>query len=261
MYQVPESVFPRPKAGKVDQKNAALRFDYKENPFSFRIIRTKNDEVLFDSSAAGLVIEDQYLRMRTHLPTDTNLYGLGEHSDSFRLQTTNYTLTIWNADTPSIPNNANLYGSHPVYLEHRPTGSHGVFLLNSNGMDVFIDKDQNGQYLEYNTLGGVFDFYFMAGPTPIDVAKQYSEIAGLPVMVPYAGLGLHQCRWGYQDAFDVAEVVYNYSKAGIPLETMWTDIDYMDGRSVRYFSLQVKDVSAGTDKCIRSSPLTRRDSP
>lgn len=234
MYQVPEYVFPRPKAAQDGVDKAELKFDFKEQPFSFQVSRTTTGEVLFDSSAAGLIFEDQYLRLRTSLPQDTNLYGLGEHSDSFRLKTRNYTRTLWNADVPSIPNSANLYGSHPVYMEHRTNGSHGVFLLNSNGMDVIIDQDEtgHGQYLEYNTLGGVFDFYFLAGPTPVDVAKQYAEITGLSVTVPYSSLGFHQCRWGYRDVFDVAEVVYNYSQAGIPLETMWTDIDYMNERAV-----------------------------
>ncbi len=83
-----------------------------------------------------------------------------------------------------------------------------------------------------NTLGGVLDFYFVPGPGPVEAVQQYGQLAGTPAMQPYWGLGFHQCRYGYQDAFDVAEVVYNYSQAGIPLETMWTDIDYMDRRRV-----------------------------
>lgn len=108
-----------------------------------------------------------------------------------------------------------------------------MFLLNSNGMDIKINKtDDSKQYLEYNTLGGVFDFYFLAGPTPKDVSSQYAGVVGLPAMQSYWTFGFHNCKYGYRDVYEVAEVVYNYSQAGIPLETMWTDIDYMDGRRV-----------------------------
>jgi alpha-glucosidase len=98
-------------------------------------------------------------------------------------------------------------------------------------MDVVID-DSDGQFLEYNTIGGVLDFYFLAGPTPVQVAQQYSEIVGKSALMPYWGLGYHQCRYGMQDVYEVAEVVANYSAAAIPLETMWTDIDYMYLRRV-----------------------------
>ena len=59
----------------------------------------------------------------------------------------------------------------------------------------------------------------MNGPSPVEVSKQYSSLAGNPASVPYWGLGLHQCRYGYRDVIDVAEVIANYSAAGIPLET------------------------------------------
>jgi alpha-glucosidase len=191
VYQVPESVVPRPTGQKgVHQKKSALRFDYKENPFSFRVLRGK--EVLFDTTGTNIVFQSQYLNLRTWLPNDPNLYGLGEHTDSLRLPTTNYTRTLWNRDAYGIPSGTNLYGDHPIYIDHRgEKGTHGVFFLNSNGMDIKIDKSDDGkQYLEYNTLGGVLDFYFMAGPTPKDVSVQYSEVVGLPVMQSYWTFGV-----------------------------------------------------------------------
>ena len=87
------------------------------------------------------------------MPADPNLYGLGEHSDPFRLGTTKYTRTLLSRDAYEIPPNTNLYGNHPVYFDNRGDGNtHGVFLLDSNGMDIEISSDAGGQYLEYNTI-------------------------------------------------------------------------------------------------------------
>ena len=234
-YQVPISVFPTPDASNsVAEDVSDLAFAYEESPFSFSVTRSSSGEVLFDSSAASLVFEDQYLRLRTYLPANPNIYGLGEHSDALRLNTTDYVRTLWSRDAYGIPAGTNLYGNHPIYFDHRgEAGTHGVLLLSSSGMDIKIDVDDSGkQYLEYNLISGILDLYFMAGPTPVEVAQQYSEVVGLAAMMPYWGFGLHQCRYGYRDFYAIAEVIYNYSAANIPLETMWTDIDYMYERYI-----------------------------
>lgn len=126
---------------------------------------------------------------------------------------------MWSRDAYTIPSGTNLYGNHPVYFDHRgEAGTHAVFFANSNGMDIKINNTaETGQYLEYNTLGGVLDFYFMSGPSPKQVAAQYSQVVGLPAMQPYWGFGFHQCRYGMRDVYEVAAVVANYSVANIPL--------------------------------------------
>jgi alpha-glucosidase len=47
-----------------------------------------------------------------------------------------------------------------------------------------------GKYIEYNSLGGIFDFFFFNGPTPGDVAKQGSEVWHPSKEVPYWALGV-----------------------------------------------------------------------
>ncbi|KAJ7771443.1 alpha-glucosidase [Mycena metata] len=230
-YEVPESVLPRPSAANpVDPKSAAIKFNYTTSPFGFSILRASTSEVLFSTASHPIIYEPQYLRVKTILAANANIYGLGEHTNTFRLDPDNTTITLWSRDAYGVPTGSNLYGNHPIYFEHRTTGTHGVMLLNSNGMDVKLTPGA----LEYNVVGGVLDFYFLAGSAtdPTQVAKQYAEIVGTPAEVPYWSFGLHQCRFGYNNYIDVAGVISNYSIARIPLETMWTDIDYMDRRRI-----------------------------
>lgn len=229
VYQVQETVFPRPEHENGSSYDSSLKFLYTKKPFSFQVSRAETSEILFDTALAPLIFESQYVQLRTSLPENANLYGLGEHSDGFRLPQAGYRRTFWNAESPWIPRNANLYGTHPVYFDHRVSGTHGVFLLNANGMDVLVDKTADGKrFLEYRAIGGVLDFYFLAGPNPVDVSKQFAQVVGLPAMMPYWAMGFHQCKYGWPNIDHVTQVVANYSAARIPLEVVWADIDYMD---------------------------------
>lgn len=231
-YQIPESIITSPPHKRTPSSKSDFTFYLVKSPFSFTVTRTSNGEVLFNTSREPLVFEDQYIRLRTELPTDPNLYGLGEHADNFRLPTLGYHRTLWNADMPFNPPQKNLYSSHPAYFDHRPgSGTHAAYLRNSGGMDVKIHRTaHDGQYLEYNLLGGVLDLYFLAGPGPAEASRQYAEIVGLADMPPYWALGIHQCKYGYWDVYMLAEVVANSSAARIPLDVLWSDIDSMDGR-------------------------------
>jgi alpha-glucosidase (family GH31 glycosyl hydrolase) len=78
------------------------------------------------------------------------------------------------------------------------------------------------------------------GPSPQEVIQQYHEVIGLPFMPPFWGLGWHQCRYGYQDLDEVKTVVSKYKENGIPLDTMWNDIDYMqDYKYVLFYQLTI----------------------
>ncbi|XP_011620789.1 probable alpha-glucosidase Os06g0675700 [Amborella trichopoda] len=253
-WEIPASIIPRPpphspeviklppnypsQIPNLSPPDSDLEFTVLSNhPFAFTISRRSSNETLFNispsepNSRTGIVFKDQYLEISSQIPTNAALYGLGEHTkDTLRL-VPNDAFTMWNADIGTFNLNLNLYGSHPFYMDVRfpATGkdspmAHGVLLMNSNGMDV----EYGGSFVKYRVVGGVLDFYFFAGPLPENVVQQYTELVGRPAPMPYWSFGFHQCRYGYKNVSDLEGVVARYAKARIPLEVMWTDIDYMD---------------------------------
>ena len=139
---------PRPPGTLITAQE--ISFNYTADPLSFSAFRTYSNEVLSSTQGHPIIFESQDIRIKTALPPNPNIYGLGEHTDSSRSPSiNNYTRTVWSQDVYGVPNNTNLHGSHPIHVEHCPTGTHGVFLLNYNGMDIKISQSGTSTSLEY----------------------------------------------------------------------------------------------------------------
>lgn len=144
-----------------------------------------------------LIFKDQYIELTTKLQKNADIMGLGQvvlPTKSVILPRDGTPITLWARDQPGALAEpyANLYGSHPFYMQVNKDGfAHGVLFLNSNGMDVILNETS----LTYKALGGLVDLYIFAGPYPEDVISQYQEVIGTPMMPPYWSLGNHQAKW------------------------------------------------------------------
>ncbi|KAI0778948.1 glycosyl hydrolases family 31-domain-containing protein [Trametes elegans] len=264
-FTIPPSVIELAPGSKDTslKSSSDLVFNYEPSPFAFWITRRSEPDAqpLFDTRASSLpstpippvieddnstaldgfplVFEDQYLQLTSALPLGANIYGLGEviASSGFRRDVgTNggngSIQTMWARDIAD-PVDENMYGSHPVYLEHRynestnRAQSHGVFHFSAAGSDTLLLTPPSSpvSLIQYRALGGTLDLYFFAGPSPQSVIEQYGALVGLPTWQPYWGLGFHLCRWGYTTVNETRAQVENMRAAGIPLEVMWNDID------------------------------------
>ncbi|XP_011052776.1 PREDICTED: lysosomal alpha-glucosidase-like isoform X2 [Acromyrmex echinatior] len=224
-YEPPWPIRSDPKPFLYQVVDTKYQFNTDDIKPGFKVNRISDGTTLFNSiGIGGFIFADQFLQISSLLPT-SNIYGIGGHQSNLKLNTNWQIFTLFNLDQAPMEN-ANLYGSHPFYIVMEESGmAHGVLFLNSNAMDVIL---QPTPAITFRTIGGIFDIYFFLGPTPADVVKQYSEIVGKPFMPPYWSLGFHLCRYGYE-SLENTKAVWNRTRtAGIPFDTQWNDLDYMD---------------------------------
>uniref|UniRef100_F7BGL5 Maltase-glucoamylase n=1 Tax=Monodelphis domestica TaxID=13616 RepID=F7BGL5_MONDO len=207
--------------------NLNYHVDCVEEPFSIKVTRKSNNRVLFDTGIGPLQFAQQYLQLSIQLPS-ANVYGLGEHvHQQYRHDMDWKTWPIFSRDTTPNEDMTNLYGAQTFFLclEDTSGASFGVFLMNSNAMEVTL---QPAPAITYRVIGGVLDFYVFLGNTPEEVVREYLELIGRPFLPSYWSLGFHLSRWVYGGLDGMKKVVERNRAAQLPCDVQYSDIDYMD---------------------------------
>jgi alpha-glucosidase (family GH31 glycosyl hydrolase) len=213
--------------------NGTLHFNvaFTFTPFSLKVTRlSDNATILNIDPSQTFQFDDQDMILTNLFNKPTDFYGIGERvTPTFKLAPGIY--TTFNKDAASPVDygrwpGSNMYGTHPFYLgvDNTSIRATGGFLLNCNAMDTTVHDD----YIAFRTIGGVLDFFGFIGPDIQSVIKQYHSLIGQPVLAPYWSLGWHQSKWGYNDTTELGWVVGNYTKNDLPLDVLWSDIEYMD---------------------------------
>ena len=164
------------------------------------------------------------------LATKERIFGLGERTGS--MDKRGQAFPIWNVDPPQHHNaeTVTMYASIPFYIGFQPADGHcyGV-LVDATGL-VEMDMGRSNEALASMTVqGDSLVVYFLAGPTPAAVLRQYTELTGHTPLPPRWAIGYQQSRWGFRTQEQVIEVAAKLRAGQHPCDGMWLDIDYMDG--------------------------------
>ena len=158
--------------------------------------------------------------------TDSDIvYGLGEAPRGINKR--GWTYESFCSDDPfHTETKSSLYAAHNFLM-----------LSGSDIFGIFIDFPARIRwdigYTSKNktviTIDGTdFDFYYIKGGKPIEIVKEFRKSIGKSYIPPFWAFGYQQSRWSYPDAKTVDSVIDGYDKAGIPLDCVYLDIDYMD---------------------------------
>ncbi len=177
-------------------------------------------------------------------PNAKHVYGIPEHATKMALKSTMgnvpgaysepyrlYNLDVFEYDL-DVP--MALYGSIPFMVGHSKLGTVGAFWFNPTEAFIDVDPRDDGTKTHWISEAGLFDLFFVPGPSPIEIYSQYSKLTGTTQLPPLFSLGYHQCRWNYRDEADVHLVNGKFEEHNMPYDVLWLDIEHTRGK--RYFT-------------------------
>jgi alpha-glucosidase len=223
-------IYDKFKVDIYDKEGALLCADYREESKHFK--RRYGDYMLAEAEGHTLNGEADYkVYVSKKMEEDMYFYGFGEKTG--HLNKKGYHYANWNTDEPKPHGETfdRLYKSIPFFIGLNKENAFGIFFDNHFETHFDMGRD-NSEYYYFAAVDGNLDYYFIYGPSVKKVVEGYTEITGNMPLPQMWTLGYQQCRWSYDAEERLMEIANSFREKGIPCDTLYLDIDYMDGYRV-----------------------------
>ena len=175
----------------------------------------------FSVTPIGAALKFEYV-----LDSEDAVYGLGETVGAINKRGEQY-ISFNTDEVNHTPTTKSLYGSHNFIVVDGKQ-KFGAFFDTPSKVFFDIDVENSGK-IEVTVESGNVRLYIVECDSAENVVKNFLTIIGQGYVPPLWAFGYGQSRWGYKTESDIRRVVQGYRKAGIPLDYVCMDIDYMDG--------------------------------
>lgn len=165
------------------------------------------------------------LEVDYHMTETTVVYGLGESNRG--LNKRGYMYVSDNTDEPhQTEDKLSFYGAHN-FLLIKDTEEDFALFFDYPGRLVFDVGYTLGSLLRVTSDSDDMYIYLFTGSDLRSIAASFRKCIGQSYIAPDWAFGYQQSRWSYKSSEEVKEVVKRYRCAGIPLDAVYLDIDYM----------------------------------
>lgn len=218
--------------GKPFETDATVLQIAKENKFvqneAVEELKSQNYEV---------VCSENGFSFECKLKEESIVYGLGQAMGNINKRGRTY--TSYCSDDPShTENKESLYGAHNFIIIYNPSdinSSKGFFFDYPTRItfDIGYTKIDKLKVSCKTSDIAIFEILpeknsSIKDDNPLkNIVTQFRNLIGQSYIAPRWALGFMQSRWGYRTEQDIRTVYESYKKAGIPLDSICLDIDYM----------------------------------
>ena len=203
---------------------------FEKSNGTFQVVDNQDNIYIEQSTAQATrsILKGIYdVRTSFKVEKSESFWGLGDKTCALNMR--GQKLQNWNSDAFGFHDKLDpLYRTIPFFYGLRQNNAYGIFFDNSYRTKFDFCKSKKN-LLTMSADGGELNFYFFFGPSMLNVAQNYHALTGVPELPAMWTLGFHQCRWSYYPQQRVHQVADKFRALQIPCDSLYLDIDYMDG--------------------------------